>query len=70
MSEYLETYFDPDFGTIAAVREGKDGPIIATAASWVSKPRIGHANITIIDEVQVFGHGYLLPPELWDKAAE
>lgn len=58
MNEHLETFFDPDFGTIAVVRDGKDGPIIASAADD------GHG--TIIDEIQIHEHGFLMP-EVWDK---
>lgn len=29
---YLETYSDPDLGTIAVIRDGKNGPIISTGA--------------------------------------
>lgn len=56
MSEYLETYFDPDFGTIAVVRDGKDGPIVASAADN------GHG--LIIDEIQIFEHGFLIHWEI------
>lgn len=32
MSEYFETFYDPDFGAITVVRDGEGGPIIATGA--------------------------------------
>lgn len=56
MSEYLETYFDPDFGCIAVVRDGEGGPIVASAAD--------NSHGLICDETQIFKHGFLIHSEI------
>lgn len=58
MSEYLETFYDPDFGAITVVRDGEGGPIIASAAD--------DGRGTIIDETQIYEHGFLMPIDWGD----
>ena len=62
MSHYLRTYSDAEFGAIAEVVDDESGEVIASCAA--SPPRTDGLMV-IVDESQIFQHGYLLPPDLW-----
>lgn len=62
MSHHLRTYSDVELGAIAEVVDDESGEVLASCAA--SPPRSDGLTV-IIDEAQIFQHGYLIPPDLW-----